>query len=184
MLNAAWGVSPRRAAPQPHQPLSLQCGLSPMCQHGVGGLSCLGAPLPTPMHIAHRLFPPRCTTPTASPHPDDPTPTASPHPILHGVILLRSRSGDERGSSEVERSAPGAQRFSSPSSGAPPELGGRGRGVSGAGREQSAASPLCSRPPPEARDLPRSPPEHLRRPEIFLSALRSASKAQRGAPRK
>jgi hypothetical protein len=69
MLNAAWGVSPRRAAPQHHQPLSQQCGSSPMCQHGVGALHNLAAPLPTPMHHAYRLSPPRSTTKIASPHP-------------------------------------------------------------------------------------------------------------------
>jgi hypothetical protein len=40
----------------------------------------LDASLPTPMHIAYRRSPPRCTTLTASTHPDDPSLTASSHP--------------------------------------------------------------------------------------------------------
>jgi hypothetical protein len=74
------GASAPLSGPQPHQPLSQQCGLSPMCQHGDRALSCLGAPLPTPMHISHRRFAPRCTSPTVSSHPDDPSLTASSHP--------------------------------------------------------------------------------------------------------
>ena len=71
--------SPRRAARSPTN-LSQQCGSSPGCQPGVGGMRPLDTSLPTPMHNAYRLCPPRCTSPTASPHPDDPSLTASAHP--------------------------------------------------------------------------------------------------------
>jgi hypothetical protein len=80
MLNAAWGVSPRRAAPQPHLAPNPRCSVSPMCQHGDGGVRPPDASLRTPMHNADRRFAPRCTTLTADSHPDDPTLTADSHP--------------------------------------------------------------------------------------------------------
>jgi hypothetical protein len=49
----------------------------------------LSPPLPTPMHHAYRLFPPRCTSPTASTHPDAQQKSPLPTP-MHNVHRLFS----------------------------------------------------------------------------------------------